>query len=101
MQVSVAHIHQSQSNALEAVDDAFAIIEAAAKVKPKPPPENDGGTDKLPPASKPSKKPRVVEPTKLVTQNFLENKEDVDTFLEKLRDELEEAINNNERVEIR
>jgi hypothetical protein len=101
MQVSVAHIHQSQSNALEAVDDAFAIIEAAAKVKPKPPPENDGGTDKLPPASKPSKKRRVVEPTKLVTQNFLENKEDVDTFLEKLRDELEEAINNNERVEIR
>ncbi|MDB9704334.1 BREX system P-loop protein BrxC [Rhodospirillales bacterium] len=100
-QVSVAHIHQSQSNALEAVDDAFAIIEAAAKSKPKTLPENDGGTDKPLPPPIPSKKRRVVEPTKLVTQNFLENKEDVDAFLEKLREELEEAINNNERVEIR
>ena len=65
---------------------------------------DDGNKDEPAPRSappKPSKKRRVVEPTKLVTQNYLENKEDVDAFLEKLREELETAINNNERVEIR
>lgn len=99
-QTSIAHIYQLLGSALDAADDAFAIIEAAAKLKPKPKPEEDGGADSSPPP-KPSKKRRVVEPTKLVSQNFLENKEDIDAFLEKLRDELESAINNNERVEIR
>jgi hypothetical protein len=100
-QSSIAHIYQLQGTALDAADDAFASIEAAARVKPKPKPE-DGGTDDPPPAPpKQSKIRRVVEPTKLVTQSFLESKEDVDAFLESLRDELETAINNNERVEIR
>jgi hypothetical protein len=101
-QTSIAHIYQLQGSALDAADDAFAMIEAAAKVKQKPEPDDGGGADKPPPPPpKPSKKRRVIEPTKLVAQNFLENKDDVDIFLEKLRDELESAINNNERVEIR
>jgi hypothetical protein len=100
-QNSIAHIYQLQGSALDAADDAFAIIESAAKAKPTPQPEQDGGKNIPPTPPKPSKKRRVVEPTKLVSQNFLENKEDVDAFLEKLRDELESAINNNERVEIR
>jgi hypothetical protein len=88
------------------MDEAFAVIEAAAKIPPPAPtapPVDDKGVPPTPPPAppKPSKKRRVVEPTKLVTQNFLENKEDVDAFLEKLREELESAINNNERVEIR
>jgi hypothetical protein len=99
---SVAHIYQFQREAQDAVDDAFAIIENAAKVTPAP--QDDGNKDEpapQPAPPKPSKKRRVVEPTKLVTQNYLENKKDVDAFLEKLREELEAAINNNERVEIR
>jgi hypothetical protein len=99
---SVAHIYQFQREAQDAVDNAFAIIEKAAKVAPAP--IDDGNKDEptpQPAPPKPSKKRRVVEPTKLVSQNFLENKEDVDIFLEKLREELEAAINNNERVEIR
>jgi hypothetical protein len=99
---SVAHIYQFQREAQDAVDDAFAIIEKAAKVAPAPPESSDKDEPAPQPAPpKPSKKRRVVEPTKLVTQNYLENKEDVDAFLEKLREELEAAINNNERVEIR
>ena len=99
-ETSVAHIYQLQREAQDAVDDAFAIIENAARAAPAAP---DGGQkdEPTPAPSKPSKKRRVVEPMKLVTQNFLENKEDVDAFLEKLREELEAAINNNERVEIR
>jgi hypothetical protein len=101
-QTSIAHIYQLQGSALDAADDAFAMIEAAANVKPKPEPDDAGSADKPPPPPpKPSKKRRVIEPIKLVTQNFLENKDDVDAFLKKLRDELESAINNNERVEIR
>jgi hypothetical protein len=99
---SVAHIYQFQKEAQDAVDDAFAIIENAAKITPAP--QDDGKMDEpapQPAPPKPSKKRRIVEPTKLVTQNYLENKEDVDAFLEKLREELETAINNNERVEIR
>jgi hypothetical protein len=105
-QTSIAHIYQLQGAAQDAMDEAFAVIEAAAKIPPPAPtapPVDDKGVPPTPPPAppKPSKKRRVVEPTKLVTQNFLENKEDVDAFLEKLREELESAINNNERVEIR
>jgi hypothetical protein len=100
-QTSIAHIYQLQSSALDAADDAFATIESAAKAKPASQPEQGSDKDIPAPAPKPSKKRRVVEPSKLVSQNFLENKEDVDAFLEKLREELEAAINSNERVEIR
>ncbi|MGO8901333.1 MAG: hypothetical protein ACLQU5_23715 [Isosphaeraceae bacterium] len=47
------------------------------------------------------KKKRVVEPAKLVQSPYLETKADVDGFLDKLRMELEQAIANEERVEIR
>ena len=47
------------------------------------------------------KKKRVVEPAKLVLSTYLETKADVDGFLDKLRMELEQAIANEERVEIR
>jgi hypothetical protein len=102
-QSSIAHIYQYQHAAVDAADEVFAIIEAAAKAPPPAPPAPNGDAPTTPaaPPPKPTKKRRVIEPTKLVTQNFLENKDDVDAFLEKLRKELESAINNNERVEIR
>jgi hypothetical protein len=112
-QTSIAHIYQSQGAVQDAADDAFAIIEEAAKATPpasadapSDEPTSSGLSDVSPTLeplvqNKPSKKRRVVKPTALVSQNYLESKEDVDAFLEKLRNELEEAINNNERVEIR
>lgn len=110
-QSSIAHIYQLQGAAQDATDDAFAVIENAAKATPPSPPDEPvdkpvtGGLGdvKQPPLvqNKPSKARRVVKPTALVTQNYLESQEDVEAFLEKLRDELEDAIKNNERVEIR
>lgn len=92
-QTSIAHIYQLQGAAQDAADDAFAVIEKYV------PPKTSGNKPTPPP--KPSKKRRVVEPNKLVAQNYLESREDVDAFLDRLRDELEAAIENNERVEIR
>lgn len=110
-QTSIAHIFQLQGAGQEAVDDAFAMIEAAAISASKTPgeapietPENGGmsdagGTAEPMVQNKRSKTRRVVEPTTLVTKTYLESQDDVDGFLEALRDELEAAINNNERVE--
>jgi hypothetical protein len=112
-ETSIAHIFQLQGAAQEAADDAFAIIEEAAKVTQPAPtyPTNDqpnpgGLSDSASPVAplvqnKPTKKRKIVKPTSLVSQSYLETQEDVDEFLAKLRDELEEAIENNERVEIR
>jgi hypothetical protein len=114
-QTSIAHIYQAQTAAQDAADEAFEFIEAAARQSvPEPEPReekqpglndgegqkpNDGGESLV--QNKPSKKRKVILPHELVTTSYLESAEDVDEFLEKLRDELEEAIKNNERVEIR
>ena len=106
-QISIAHIFQIQGAAQEAADEALDWIEEAAR-QPAPT-EPAGLSDGADPApiiapqvtSKPSKKRRVIRPTSLVSQHYIENAEDIDTFLEKLRKELEDAIKKNERVEIR
>jgi hypothetical protein len=104
---SIAHIYQLQGAARDAADEAFAAIEEAAKKVAPVPPGSDGMAPPPEPASEPAvKKPpaktrRVVEPSHLAGATYLETQEDVDAFLSKLRKELEEAIENNERVEIR
>jgi hypothetical protein len=47
------------------------------------------------------KKQRVVQPARLVTTTYLETPEDVNSFLNALRQELEQALGNNERIQIR
>ena len=47
------------------------------------------------------KKKRVVEPAKFVQTTYLETQADVDGFLDRLRMELEQAMANEERIEIR
>lgn len=61
----------------------------ATLAKPSPP---------APPAFKPV---RRVEVKSLSQKTFLETQEDVDAFLSELRQELERAIDNNERVQIK
>ena len=113
-QTSIAHIYQLQLAARDAADDAFVMIEDASRQPPPTPGpgtgkttglgdngEPFGGGTKPLVTKKPPKKRRVVKPTRLITTDYLETKEDVEAFLEKLRKELEEAIENNERVEIR
>jgi len=95
---SLAHITQIETEALKAFDAAGVRIEefarkAAAKA-------NETST-KPQPIQPVLRKKRVVEPTKLVKAGYLETSADVDEFLNSLRKELENAIANNERVEIR
>ncbi len=112
-QASIAHIYQLQAEAQDAADDAFATIEAAAKeTAPEPDTSPDdepssgglsdgGGTAEPLVQNQPSKKRRVVKPVTMVTQNYLESNEDIEAFIKTLREELEKAIKNNERIEIR
>lgn len=104
---SIAHIYQMQTAARDAADDAFVIIEDAAK-KASPTSSDGGdegagaGDDEGSGVKKaPAKKRRIVEPSRISGLTYIETSEDVDAFLDNLRKELEEAIANNERVEIR
>jgi hypothetical protein len=47
------------------------------------------------------KKQRVVKPSSLLKTSYLETTEDVDRFISDLRQTLEAAIKNNERIQIR
>lgn len=89
-EISIAHLVDLGNQAQSLKDQAIAqIMEFATK------------------ASKVSEKPlamktsRIVRPSQLVSKNYLETKEDVDGFIGKLKTQLEDALNKNERIEIR
>ena len=95
---SIAHITQAEGEALKEFDAGVARIEefakkAVAKLDQK-------GTGPEPPQPV-FKKQRVVEPAKMIPTPYLETEEDVNRFLETLRRELEQAIQKNERIQIR
>ena len=85
---SIAHIAQARQTAEGAYERALAAIEQR-------PPEPGGATPK------PVKKRRVVEPRALWGGGFIETREDVEAFLDKLRTELETALEADERVQIK
>lgn len=94
-QESVAHITQAKQEGRQAFDDAMGKIEAwVARQQPQPP----GGGKPPTPTIKPRK---VVEPSKLVASPYLETIDDVNSFVDKLRGELEEAIHQGQRIQIR
>jgi hypothetical protein len=110
---SIAHINQAWDDARDAVDEAFDKIEAASKAKPNPKPvgptkgnggdgEDQGGKgtgEPEPPVY--VKKRTIVKAAQLAPEGFLETQSDIDAYLSKLRQALESAIKNDERVEIR
>ena len=95
---SIAHIFQYQEDALDAFDEAIKTLEEASG---KRPPEPDG----LVVGGKVGKQAvrtwRVIRPKDLTKQTSLESQDDVDAFLTALREKLEAAIRNHERIEIR
>lgn len=98
---SLAHITQAEGEAVKEFDVAVGRIEdflrkLAEQKKPK-----DDGTGKVTPPPPVVKKQRVVKPSDLVKTTYLETSDDVNGFLDALRQELEQAINNNERIQIR
>lgn len=104
-QASLAHITQAETDAVNLKDSAINKIgqfiaeqeaKKADKVKEDGPFEGDSGT-----ATPKFKKPKIVYPKTLTTKTYLESQDDIDEFLKALRTELEVAINNDERIEIR
>ncbi|MFZ1537743.1 MAG: hypothetical protein WAT23_10230, partial [Chromatiaceae bacterium] len=117
-QASIAHINQALQGTIDAADQAFDKIEAASKPKPTPVPQPGKAplpTSAIPPAAHPTqnertgeptppvyvKKRRIVQAARLAPEGFLETQADIDAYLGKLRQALESAIANDERVEIR
>jgi len=64
------------------------------------PPVKDPDDDPKPPIVV-VKKRHVVTPSKIAKNTYLETQEEVDEFLGDLRKELEQAIKNNNRIQIR
>ena len=98
---SLAHITQAEGEAVKEFDAAVGRIEEflrklAEQKKPK-----DDGSGKVQPPPPVVKKQRIVKPADIVKTTYLETSDDVNGFLDALRQELEKAIANNERIQIR
>lgn len=94
---SLAHIAQAETEARTAFDAATLRIEEYqedyVKRSGEVIPEKGNG-----PAIK---KQRIIEPAKLAKTAYIETLDEVNTFLDTLRQELEHAIEQNERIQIR
>ncbi|MBN1905588.1 MAG: BREX system P-loop protein BrxC [Deltaproteobacteria bacterium] len=90
---SIAHLAQMEQEAEKAFDNAMGRIEAFV----------NNSAEKKQGVSEPQKiKPRrVVKPVELVGDNYLESIEDINRFLNELRQKLEEAIKSGDRIQIR
>jgi hypothetical protein len=96
---SLAHITQAETEAVREFDASIARIEEfSAKQAEKPSPPKDGPS--TPPAPV-VKKQRIIRPAELAKVTYLETPDEVTAFLDALRLELEKALANNERVQIR
>jgi hypothetical protein len=104
-QESIAHINQAVHEAARAFDHAVGQIEAdvAKKAEVEAEQKKEGqSTATDPPTPAPVvKKRRLIEPSKIATKTYLESQDDIDGFLEELRKQLEAAVANNERIQIR
>lgn len=110
-QESIAHINQAMQEAERTFDHAIGQIEEAVARKAGSEQNNsieeqdnqgaygDPGSETTPTPT--VKKRRLIEPSKIATQTYLESQEDIDGFLEELRKQLEAAVANNERIQIR
>ena len=127
-QRSLAHISQMQDEARELADAAIDHLhllaeQAAAKAKAaasvtEPTPVTFGNDSPGMPVAElttqvvntpaaviapivPVKKRRIVDAQQLAGSGYIETQADIDSFLARLRNELEQAIADNQRVEIR
>lgn len=104
-ETSLAHITQTEAEALQAFDIANDLIEqavAAAKVVPA---TTTGTTPKpavvIEPDPVPAYKPkRIIKPATMVDA-YLETDTEVDCFIDALRSQLKAAIADGDRIEIR
>jgi hypothetical protein len=96
-QESLAHITQAETEALREFDNATLRIQeylADYAKRPDAKPTEKGNGPVV-------KKQRIIEPAKLAQADYIETLDEVNVFLDTLRQELEHAIEQNERVQIR
>lgn len=98
---SLAHITQAEGVALNEFDAAEERIEEYLRQLAEPKKSKDDGSGKPVPPAPVVKKQRIVKPADLVKTAYLETSDDVNGFLDALRHELESAITNHERIQIR
>jgi hypothetical protein len=96
-QNSVAHISQAVQEAERALDKAMHDIEAFLTKKHEKQAAVGGG-DEPKVVIKPRKE---IKPASLVKSPFLDSQEDINTFLDALRKELQDAFDRGERIQIR
>lgn len=99
-QVSIAQILYLQTQAGEAMDEAFTLIEVS-QVIPIPPgggsnPQGPGQTSVPPPV----KTTHVIRAAELSSKTYLETEADVDTYIEKLKAALLEAVRSGQIARI-
>jgi hypothetical protein len=98
---SLAHITQAEGEAVKEFDAAVGRIEDFIREFAKQSKPKDDGSGKLQPPTPMIRKQRVVKPADIMKATYLETSGDVNDFLDTLRQELEKAIANNERIQIR
>jgi hypothetical protein len=94
---SIAHIAQARQAADGAYDRALSFLEKATA----PSPQNPGDPKPPTPPTPKLKKRRVVEVRALWSGGFIENKDEAEALLERLRAELMAALDADERVQIK
>ena len=93
---SIAHITQAEAEAVKEFDAGISKIEEFARKQAEKPGQGNGpDTSAWSRISASSSRPRLVKTT------YLETQDDVDAFLDALRQELEKALASNERIQIR
>ena len=97
-QTSIAHIAQLRQTAEAAFETAISLLEQTLVVPPEPVIDIVGPDPPPPPLIK---KRRVVEPKTLWQKGFIETSADMNEFLTQLRDEMESALEANERIQIK
>jgi len=93
---SLAHITQAETEAVREFDAAVKRIEAFVKKAAEQEGKRGGGGK--PPVVRTQ---RIIKPAQVVTKTYLETQDDIEAFLAELRQQLERAIAENERIQIR
>jgi hypothetical protein len=93
-QQSLAHLGQAESEAVRLKDQALVAISKCLDEKAEA--ATPGTESKVT-----IKMSRVIKPATLVKSGYLESSSDVDEFIEVLRSTMDEALANDERIEIR
>jgi hypothetical protein len=92
-QASLAHLSQAEAEAVNLKDTALAKISEYLRGKAA---KTSAVNDK--PVIKPT---RVIKPASLAQQTYLETADDVHRFIGALKSAMDEAVANDERIEIR